>query len=117
MCESTRYSACTMAFSLLSLVTALPMLGMDIALIALAVSRWQKHPRVSMFAAGAGVLRVAIEIGARGAYLVLANSFSSSDVSTYYTLISGFSSLVGMVATGLLIAAIFSDRGPSTDVR
>jgi hypothetical protein len=100
---------------LASLVTAIPTLLVDVALIAIAVSRWNRHPRVSMLAAFSGGLLFVLDLLGRAFFTILPLKMhetgrSTADLSVVYAVAGGASSLLHAIAMGLLIAAVFAER-------
>jgi hypothetical protein len=98
-----------------SLVTSIPTLAVDVALLIVAVSRWNRHPRVSMFAASAGGLLLMLDLLGRAFFTILPlklrdSGRSVTDMGIVYAVLGGVSSLLHAIAMGLLIAAVFSER-------
>jgi type IV secretory pathway VirB6-like protein len=99
-----------------TLVTAIPSVIIDGTLLAMAVSRWNKHPRVSMYAATAAVMLLVTDLLVRAAFAILPlklheSGRSASDLGVLYAIFGGISGLFHAVAMGLLVAAVFTDRG------
>lgn len=99
-----------------SLVTAIPSLLVDVALLSVAILRWERHPRVSMLAATSAVMMLLLDLLARSVFAILPMKMhdagrSSADLSVIYAVISGVSGLLHAVALGLLVAAVFTERG------
>lgn len=99
-----------------SLLTSVPSLVVDVALIALAVSRWGRHPRVSMLAATAGVVLLVLDVVGR-AFFALLPAWASqqgrpvSELGAIYAAVGLVSSALHAVAMGVLVAAVFTERG------
>ncbi len=98
-----------------SLVTSIPTLAVDVVLLIVAVARWNRHPRVSMFAAAAGGLLLMLDLLGRAFFAILPLKLHESGTSTasmglYYAVLGGASSLLHAIAMSLLIAAVFSER-------
>jgi len=95
-----------MSESLLGLVSGLPYLVIDVVALALAVSRWNKHPTVSMFVA----VGVAIQLFVRGLYLVGPSLMRSFGGVENMRLFFALGSVIGSVGSALIIAAVFAER-------
>ena len=98
-----------------SLVTSIPTLAVDVALLVVAVSRWNRHPRVSMFAASAGGLLLMIDLLGRAFFAILPvklheSGMAAGSMGIYFAVLGGVSSLLHAIAMALLIAAVFSER-------
>ena len=98
-----------------SLVTSIPTLAVDVVLLVVAVSRWNRHPRVSMFAASAGGLLLMLDLLGRAFFAILPlklheSGTSPASMGIYYAVLGGASSLLHAIAMSLLIAAVFSER-------
>lgn len=99
-----------------SLVAVLPQLVVEGALLALAVSRWNRHPRISMMAAGAGVTLLLLDVVAHPLLSALPmwltqRGSSLADVTVPLIVAGLVSSVLRAVALGVLIAAVFAERG------
>ncbi|MFO0597843.1 MAG: hypothetical protein U0228_21255 [Myxococcaceae bacterium] len=102
-----------------SLFSALPNAIVDIALIAVAVSRWNKHPNISMLAAGGGGLLLALDTIGRFffVYMPMRMRQEGTDMATMSSTIAVTSMVAAVlhaIAMGLVVGAVFSDRGPSS---
>ena len=100
------------------LVTSLPVFLVEIAVIVLAVSRWNRHPKVSMLAATAMGIMLVVELISRTASVLLpmrlmGEGRSAAELGVVFAVIGGISALTHAVALGLLAGAIFSERGPA----
>ncbi len=98
-----------------SLLTAIPSLLVDVALLSLAIMRWNRHPRVSMLASVSAVMLLLLDLLGRTVFAILplklrASGRSVSDLGVIYAVMGGASGLLHAVAMGLLVAAVFSDR-------
>jgi hypothetical protein len=94
----------TSSFSMLALFPALVVEGIA---IAIALSRWQRHPNVSMLVTVGMILRIGATIGTTVAFPLL------HERTSMVGLIYGAGNLVGMVGLALVIAAAFADRPTS----
>lgn len=99
-----------------SLVVALPQLVVEGALLAIAVSRWNRHPRVSMLAAGAGVTMLLLDLVAHPLLSMLPlwltqRGSTATQVGVPLAVAGLASSVLHAVALGVLIAAVFAERG------
>lgn len=99
-----------------SLLTGLPTTIVDVVLIAVAVAKWNKHPQASMFAAAGGGLLLALDVFARAAFMILPiklreSGRTAAELGTMLSAMGLLSSLLHAVAMGLIIAAIFGERG------
>ncbi|MFT3711155.1 MAG: hypothetical protein QM817_26295 [Archangium sp.] len=106
----------TLLMMLSTLATGLPTFIVDVVLIAMAVAKWNKHPQVSMYAAGGGSFLLLLDLLFRSLFVILPmklreNGMAPAQMSVYLGAMSVVGSLLHAVAMGLLIAAIFSDRG------
>jgi hypothetical protein len=105
-------------FFLASLVPLLPILVLDIVAMILALARWKRHPRVSIFTFTAfAILFVAAIVGKLvlawlPAFLLDQLDWKLEQVLPIYTIIGGISVLVETAALILLLFAIFGDRTP-----
>jgi hypothetical protein len=98
-----------------SLVTAIPVLIVDVTLVVVAVSRWNRHPRVSMLAAFSGGLMLVLDLLGRAFFTILPlklheSGKSAADLGIVFAITGGISSLLHAVALGLLVAAVFAER-------
>lgn len=101
-----------------SLVTSIPSVLVDVVLMVVAIARWNRHPRVSMLACTSAVLMLVLDVLVRALFAVLPfrlheSGRSMADTGAIYGVLGGISGLLHAVALGLLVAAVFSDRGPS----
>ena len=99
-----------------SLVPSIPTVIVEVTMLAIAVSRWNKHPRVSMLVASSAVLLLMLDLLVRAAYVILPMKMQESgrtiaDMGIFYVVLGGASGLLHAIALGLLIAAVFSERG------
>lgn len=99
-----------------SLVTAIPSLLVDVALLSVAIMRWARHPRVSMLASTSAVLMLLLDLLGRSVFAILPLKMhqagrSAGDITLIYGVISGVSGLLHAVALGLLVVAVFTERG------
>jgi|SRR4249919_872142 len=107
-------------YSLLSQLTSLPILILLIVGLVMAVSRQQKHPRVSLFAAAAMVAGIVQVILGFGFQYWATHAASNGTAEGLPMAAAGFSILRMLLACagwGLALAAIFSDREPATTPR
>lgn len=104
---------------LASLALQLPFFVLAIVGAIFAVSRWQRHPRVSLYATvSIGISTIWTLISSLlnllvPAYLansLVAGSFSMTQLSYVYFAISLVSGLIHAATFGLLLLAVFSDR-------
>ncbi len=98
-----------------SLVTGIPTLLVDVALLSMAIMRWNRHPRVSMLASIAAVMLMLLDLISRSIFVILPTKLeqagrSMSELGLIYAVVGGLSGLLHAVAMGLLVAAVFSDR-------
>ncbi|GMU63239.1 MAG: hypothetical protein AMXMBFR34_50020 [Myxococcaceae bacterium] len=93
--------------SLVGLVSGLPHLVVDLVALALAVSRWSRHPMASMFLAVGTVLRLVSLLS----NVVLARAFGVEAIALIY----GVSGLLSAVGAALTVAAVFADRDKGTE--
>jgi hypothetical protein len=105
-----------------SLVTSIPIVIVDVALMVVAIARWNRHPRVSMLAATSAVVMLVLDVLARAMFVVLPlklreSGRSVADLGVVYSVLGGVTGLFHAIAVGLLVAAVFADRGPSTQLR
>jgi hypothetical protein len=101
-----------------SLVTSIPSVLVDITLLVVAMSRWNRHPRISMLACTSGVLMLVLDVLVRAVFAILPlklreSGHSTTEMGVIYSVMGGVSGLAHAVAIGLLVAAVFSDRQPS----
>jgi hypothetical protein len=102
-----------------SLLTAIPSALVDVALLATAVLRWNRHPRISMLASTSAVMMLLLDLLVRATFAVLPlklreSGRSVSELGVIYAVIGGVSGLLHAVAVGLLVIAVFSDRPAGT---
>lgn len=95
-----------------SLVSGLPSSLVLIAAIALAMSRWAQHPRVSMYVCGGAGTMLVLELITRALWVVLPMRMSPSEMGSMFQVLSFASGVLHAVTMGVLVAAIFIDRGP-----
>lgn len=90
-------------------VGALPSMVVNGTLLALAISRWNKHPKASMYAAGGAGLLLVVEVVGRLLFVVLTRQplDSSTAVLMATNVITGVFHTIGL---GLIAAAVFADR-------
>lgn len=105
-----------------SLIPGIPVFSVDIVFFVLAVSRWSKHPRVSMYAASGSLLLLLVDVSSRALSVVLPLRLTSQgrdvvQLGVIFAVVGGVSALLHAVALGLLAAAVFVDRGPAAPVR
>jgi hypothetical protein len=96
--------------SLVSLVSLVPQVLsflVHAAAIVLAVSRWQRHPTVSLLV----VVASGLDLMLRAFYVVAPRVVPPEDLS----LVFAASGLVGVLASGMLLAAVFAERGTGTE--
>lgn len=98
-----------------TLLSALPALAVDVALLAVAIARWNRHPRVAMYAATSGGLLLMLDSIGRLAMTwlpmrAMGSGQSVADTGTSLMLVGGVMSLVHALAMGLVVVAIFIDR-------
>jgi hypothetical protein len=101
-----------------SLLTSLPSVLVDVALMVVAVARWNRHPRVSMLACTSAVMLLVLDLVVRALFAVLPlklheSGRSMADTGVIYGVLGGVSGLLHAVALGLLVAAVFCDRTPA----
>lgn len=89
--------------SLLGLAGSLPHLVVDLVALALAVSRWNRHPMASMFLAVGTVLRLVTMLS----NVFLARLFVSGEAMGAAYALAGLVSAAGYALT---VAAVFADR-------
>jgi hypothetical protein len=98
-----------------TLVSSIPSMVVDGVLIALAVSRWNRHPRASLFAASAGGFLLMLDVIGRLAMTWLpmrmqARGNDLTSMTTTLVVVSGVTTVLHAVAMGLVVAAVFADR-------
>jgi hypothetical protein len=94
--------------NLTAVLTACPGMLLWVVAIVIAVVRWQSHPVASALVLSGGI----IEVMLRAAYavvprLMLDRGMAAPQLSIIYTAMG----LVGLVGSGLIVAAVFVDRG------
>lgn len=102
-----------------TLVAAIPSMLIDGVLIGLAVSRWNRHPRASLFAASAGGLLLMLDVIGRLAMTWLPMRMRErgqdlTSMTTTLVAVGGINTLLHAVAMGLVVAAVFADRPEGT---
>lgn len=109
---------------LMAVLTALlgmaPVLLAYVVGIAIAVSKWNAHPRVAMYAASGMGLLLITSVVARILFTVLpirmrADGMSSAQLGPLLTGMGVVSGLFHAVGVGLMIGAIFVDRGAASE--
>lgn len=101
-----------------SLVTSIPSVIVDVALLVVAILRWNRHPRISMLASTSAVLLLLLDVLARAAFAVMPYKLEESgrsmaSLGVLYAVLGGASSLLHALALTLLVVAVFSERGPA----
>jgi hypothetical protein len=100
---------------LTSLATSIPLFIVWLIGIAVALSRWRRHPRVSLFA----VIAFAVMIGSMVVFRVIyilaplmmrERGWSPSEVGTIFGAIGIVSALINAAAWALILSAIFGWR-------
>ncbi|MBL8914957.1 MAG: hypothetical protein JNM17_29900 [Archangium sp.] len=105
---------------LTSLLGSAPVLIAYLVGVIVAVTKWNAHPRPAMFAAsGAGLLLITTFI-ARIAFTVLpmrmrSDGMSAAQLTPMLTGMGIVSGLLHAVGVGLMIGAIFVDRGAASE--
>lgn len=99
-----------------TLLTAIPSLAVDVLLLVLAMSRWTRHPRVSMLASASAVLMMTLDSLVRVFFATLPMKLresgrSTAELGSIFAVVGGVSSVLHAIAIGLLVAAVFVDRG------
>ncbi|MFT3840403.1 MAG: hypothetical protein QM723_25670 [Myxococcaceae bacterium] len=90
-------------------LSACPGMLLWIVAIVIAVVRWQHQPVASALVMTGGV----IELMLRAAYVVVPKLMIDRGMAaTQLSVIYGVLSLVGLVGSGLTVAAVFVDREP-----
>ncbi|MEW5742672.1 MAG: hypothetical protein AB1938_27390 [Myxococcota bacterium] len=89
--------------SLIGVLSGLPHLLVDLVALALAVSRWSRHPVASMFLAVGTVLRLVSLMS----NVVLVRAFTSVESMG---LVLGLSGLLSAAGAAMTVAAVFADR-------
>lgn len=84
--------------------------------IVLAIARWDRHPRASMFASVAFVGLILLNVAGTTVGVTLPLSMihrgaSASEVGVYMAAFSVGSSILQSLCWGLLIAALYGERG------
>ena len=97
-----------------NLISQLPILLLFGIGLVMAISRWQKHPRVSLFVIAGCALEIAIVLSFAAAYGYLAVSgtrtSSPSQLGYLYQIIGVLRGVLSAIAIGLIIAAAFMNR-------
>lgn len=104
---------------LTNLLTQLPSLITLFVCLIIAVVRWKRHPKVSLFASLAFIFLIVHTLFFSSAYIwlprVLFNSPAYDDHTTFFKLFSLTISLLFAISLGILLIAIFIDRKPKLD--
>lgn len=93
-----------------SLVGACPEVLLFGAALVLAVARWNRHPRVSMYVAAGAVMMIITTLFSRVLLTALSMHRSADEFATMLPVISVVSGGLHMLGIGLLLAAAFVDR-------
>lgn len=98
-----------------ALLPAIPIVGTLVLLIVLAVTRWNAHPRVSMFAVSGLGLELFLTVVSRTVFTLLPMWMQQNgeSMSRYGMISAGLGvvlSLFHAIAMGLIGAAIFAER-------
>lgn len=93
-----------------SLLGACPEVLLFGAALFLAVARWNRHPRVSMYVAAGAVTMIVTTLFSRVLLTALSMSRPAEAFATMVPVISVVSGVLHMVGIGLLLAAAFVDR-------
>ncbi len=93
-----------MTSSLVSLLSQLPALVLEVVAIAIALGRWQRHPTVSMLVTVGMVLRIGVALGTTVALPLL------HERTSLVSVIFGLGNLVGTIGIALVVAAAFAER-------
>jgi len=101
-----------------ALVTMLPTVIAEVVVVVVAVSRWNRHPKISMLATTAMLVMLVVEVVGRSASVLLpmrmmGEGRSTAELGMIFAVLGGVSSMVHAIALGLLAAAIFGERSPS----
>jgi cyanate permease len=89
-------------------LSACPAVLLWVVAIVIAVVKWQQQPVASALLLSGGV----IEMMLRVAYAVVPQMLISRGVATtQLSIIYGVMGFVGLIGSGLIIAAVFADRG------
>ncbi len=104
-----------------SLMAGVPGYLVMVATLIIAMSRWQQHPRVSMYAAGGAGTLLVIDVLSRTMMIILQlrlveSGRSAADMGLVFSVASIVSSVLHAIALGVLAAAVFVDRNPSRQV-
>lgn len=91
--------------SLVGILGTLPYLVIDVVAIALAVSRWSRHPMASMFLCVGVVIRVVSMLG----NVVFARLLAGDSMETV-SLVYAASGVLSAVGYALTVVAVFADR-------
>lgn len=104
--------------SIAAMASLIPMIIVWVIGVALALSRWRRHPRVSLFALIAFLTLIGVTVIVRAVYIWLPvamrdHGWSTSEVGTIFTAVGIVSALVNAFAWAFVICAIFGWRGKS----
>ena len=96
------------------LLTQLPVLAVLLVGVLLAVTRWSRHPRASaLLLAGLAIQLVMglLGLGLSAVLPWLVGSIPGARVGVILQLVTIVRSLISAVGWGLVLAAVFADRG------
>ena len=101
--------------TLTSLATSIPLFLVWLIGIAVALSRWRRHPRVSLFAAIAFAVMIGSTIILRVVYMLgplmmRERDWTTSEIGTIFAVIGIVSALINAAAWALILSAIFGWR-------
>jgi hypothetical protein len=104
-----------LAPTLIALTTLIPMAVVWLIGIGLALSRWRRHPRVSLFVIIAFVVMMGATLAVRvtsmwAPMLMNRRGWSMSEVGTIFTAINLVYALINAAAWALILSAIFGWR-------
>ncbi len=80
--------------------------------LALAVTRWNKHPRVSLFAAIAYSASIVIGLVLTIVQASLPYELPAAEIGAIYSVLGVCGNLIHAGLAALLVAAVFGWRGP-----
>jgi len=93
------------------LFSVCPAVSLWLVAVVVALVRWQLHPVVSSLVLVAGVLEILVRVS----YAVVPRFVAERGVPmTQMSIVYGALSFVGLIASGLVLTAVFIGRGPVT---
>ena len=103
-----------------ALAPSIPLMGVQVALLVLAVKRRNRHARVSMFAATSAVVMLLADLITHAGFAIFplrlfVETQSPTQLSGILGVVRAVSAILNAVALAILVAAVFCDRavGPA----